>query len=318
MKKSRNYKAIIVICLSLVALVRGANYVVSSCSGGDKLPSELSEVLPAVSSAARNAVYAAQEAEEAEAERVEKAAEEAPAGALTRRVHESLEQPAALSGRRETMLVKSQFIVSYDIDNLCPYYVCWSLDADRVKGTVGRTDNFHADPVMTGDCRVETSDYSGSGYDRGHMCPAADNKNSEVAMDESFCMTNICPQNQNLNRGAWNELEQLCRDWARDYGTLYVCCGPIFDSDKPRKIGTRSDVKISVPDRFFKVLLYMGRVSRAIGFVFPNKECYEDIRDYAVSVDEVERITGMDFFFHLDDELEDKLESECNPGAWGI
>ena len=315
---NRNSKTIFSVCVALIALVTGTNHVVSRCSEVDKLPSEIVDALPAISSAARNAVYAAQELAEAEAKMAEKEAQEAPSGGLSRRVYENLEQPAELCGKKEIILMKSQFIISYDTETLCPNYVCWSLDADRVNGTVGRSDNFHADPVLTGSCAVEKYDYSGSGYDRGHMCPAADNKNSEVAMDESFCMTNICPQNQSLNRGAWNELEQLCRDWARDYGTIYICCGPIFDSPKHRKIGTRSDVKISVPDRFFKVVLFLGRVSKAIGFIYPNEACYEDIRDYAVSVDEVEEITGMDFFFQLDDELEEQLEKECNPGAWGI
>lgn len=320
MKKKKKSKNIFAICVGLIALVTGTNYVVSRCSEIDKLPSEVSKVLPVVSSAERNAIYAAQEAREAEAKAVEeeKEALEAPSSGLSRRVYENLEQPAELRGKKEIILMKSQFIISYDSRNLCPYYVCWSLDADRVNGNVGRTDNFRADPTLNGGSRVETSDYSGSGYDRGHMCPAADNKNSEDAMNESFYMTNVCPQNQSLNRGAWNELEQLCRDWALNYGTIYICCGPIFDSDTPRKIGTRKDVKISVPDRFFKVVLFLGRVSKAIGFIYPNEACNDDIRNYAVSVDRVEEITGMDFFFQLDDDLEEKLEKECNPGAWGI
>lgn len=318
MKKKRRQKVIFMVCIVQILLVAGINSLVSRCAEGDRLPSEVAKVLPVVSSAERNATYAAEEETAKEAERAEKEAREAPSSGLSRRVYENLEQPAELSGKRETILMKTQFIVSYDTEKLCPYYVCWSLDAARVNGKVKRTDNFHADPVLTGNSVVETTDYNGSGYDRGHLCPAADNKNSEVAMDESFCMTNICPQNQSLNRGAWNELEQLCRDWARDYGTVYICCGPIFDRDRPRKIGTRKDVRISVPDRFFKVVLTLGRVPKAIGFVFPNERCDGDIRDYAVSVDRVEEITGMDFFFQLDDEEEEKLEKECNPAAWGI
>ena len=280
MKKSRNSKVIFAVCLGLVALVTGVNRVVSQCIEEEVLPSEV--------------------------------------GGVSGRVCENLEMPAELRGRSETVLRKSQFVISYDTEMLCPNYVCWSLDAERVNGKVKRTDNFHADPALMGNDRVESSDYVGAGYDRGHMCPAADNKNSAVAMDESFCMTNVCPQNQNLNREAWNELEQLCRDWACDYGTIYICCGPIFDKARPRRIGTRKGVKIAVPDRFFKVVLYLGRVSKAIGFVYPNEACRGDIRDYAMSVDEVEEITGMDFFFQLDDEEEERLESVCNPAAWGI
>lgn len=309
MKKNRNSKTIFAICIALIAMVAGTNHVVSRCCDVDKMTSDAGKALSAVTSAKDNAAFAVQgDAKSGKGQSGERA----------KREREGLERPAKLHGKEEIMLMKSQFVISYDSKTLCPNYVCWKLDADRIGGKVKRTDNFHADPALSGCVVVEKSDYSGSGYDRGHMCPAGDNKNSEVAMDESFCMTNICPQNQNLNRGAWNELEQHCRDWVRDYGTLYICCGPIFDSDKPRKIGTRKDAKISVPDRFFKVILYLGRVPKAIGFIYPNEPCDKDIRDYAVSVDEVEEITGMDFFYQLDNKQEKKLEKECNPAAWGI
>ena len=137
-------------------------------------------------------------------------------------------------------------------------------------------------------------------------------------MDESFCMTNICPQNHNLNVGLWNDLEIQCRSWAKNYGTVYICCGPIFDNNNPKTIGQRRNMRIAVPDRFFKVVLTMGRVPKAIGFIFPNKACSGDMRDYAVSVDKVEREANMDFFFQLDDKQEKQLEKECNPAAWGI
>ena len=304
-----NSKTIFAVCIVLIAMVAGTNQMVSRCSDVGKMLSEVrEEMMPATGTAARGAKAA---------ERKSGGVEVSDDGAL-RRAYKNLEQPAELSGTKEIILAKSQFIISYNTDNLCPNYVCWSLDANRVNGTVKRTNNFHADPELTGRGVVDKSDYNGSGYDRGHMCPAGDNKNSEAGMDDSFCMTNICPQHQNLNRGAWNELEQLCRNWACDYGTVYICCGPIFDSVNPRKIGSRRSVKIAVPDRFFKVVLYLGRVSKAIGFIYPNKACEGDIRDYAVSVDAVEEATGMDFFFQLDDELEDELERECNPGAWGI
>lgn len=228
------------------------------------------------------------------------------------------ERPRRLQNTKELMLYKSQFIISYHVDRLCPNYVCWSLTTDRVKGKVQRSNNFHADPAVDERKRVEHYDYNGSGYDRGHMCPAGDNKNNIKAMDESFCMTNMCPQNHNLNTGAWNDLEVQCRSWARNYGTLYICCGPIFDSGKLKTIGRRKNMKVAVPDRFFKVVLTMGRMPKAIGFIYPNRSCSGDMRDYAVSVDEVERVTGMDFFYQLEDKQENALEKVCNPSAWGI
>ena len=319
MKPIRKPLSILLTCLALTGVVAGVNQL-WGCKG-DRLPSEVNGAVMPTSSAERNAAFAAQEAENAGAEPdadgyYESEAEKAAELAIT--PFENLEQPAELNAHDEFILFKSQFIISYNVNKLCPNYVCWNLTSERAYGKVQRSNNFHGDPVMNERTRVETFDYNGSGYDRGHMCPAGDNKNTDKAMDESFCMTNICPQNHNLNTGAWNDLEVQCRSWAKNYGTLYICCGPIFDTNSPKTIGRRQGLKVAVPDRFFKVILTLGRVPKAIGFIYPNKACGGDMRDYAVSVDKVEKETGMDFFFQLDDKQEKELEKVCNPGAWGI
>ncbi|MBQ0021758.1 MAG: DNA/RNA non-specific endonuclease [Prevotellaceae bacterium] len=285
-------------------------------NAGDKLPSEVNDGRYVESSEEKNAAFKAQDAEKSEA--VDENMMEAPEEGLSRIAYEDLEQPAPLKGVNETLLFKTQFIISYNVETHCPNYVCWSLTKDRLKINVQRSDNFHGDPVISENSQVQTFDYSGSGYDRGHMCPAGDNKNDAKAMDESFCMTNICPQAHNLNTGDWNDLEQQCRQWVRDYGTLYICCGPIYDSKNPKTIGKRRDLRIAVPDRFFKVILSMGRVPKAIGFIYPNDDTHRDMRSYAVSVDKVEEITGYDFFYQLPDDQEKKLESVCKPAEWGI
>lgn len=303
-------------CVVLIFVVLGMNNLWACVNGGDRLPSEVNDALPVESSAERNAAYKAQEEEEAlEAESEEM---EEPGVGLSQLPYENLEQPDELHNTPEFLIFKTQFIISYNMRNHCPNYVCWALTSERVKGKVQRSNNFHADPAVGEGAGVETFDYNGSGYDRGHMCPAGDNKNTETAMDESFCMTNICPQNHGLNTNAWNDLEVQCRSWARNYGTLYICCGPIFDSKTPKTFGHRKNLKIAVPDRFFKVILSLGRVPKAIGFIYPNRDCGGDMRDYAVSVAQVERVTGMNFFFQLDDKQEKELEKECNPAAWGI
>ena len=319
MKKGmRKSWSVLLTCLLLIVGVAGVNYLWACGNGVDKLPSEVNGTVAVVSSAERNAAYAEQEAAEADWAEEERRREEVPSEGLSQVPYENLEQPAPLVHGEEMLLFKSQFIISYNIQNLCPNYVCWSLTPDRAKGRVHRSNNFHGDPAMGESSRVETFDYNGSGYDRGHMCPAGDNKNTEKAMDESFCMTNMCPQSHDLNMGAWNDLEMQCRSWARNYGTLYICCGPIFDDKEPKKVGSRRSMRIAVPDRFFKVILTLGRVPKAIGFIYPNRACSGDMRDYAVSVDKVERETGMDFFYQLDDKQEKQLEKECNPAAWGI
>ncbi len=229
-----------------------------------------------------------------------------------------LELPSSLIGKPEIILVRESYTASYNIETLCPNYVAWHLTAARTEGGAIRKNNFHGDEDIPEKYRIETSDYSRSGYDRGHMCPAGDCKSSEDVMSESFLMTNMCPQGHNLNAGDWKELEEQCREWASSYGEIFIVCGPIFDSKKPKTIGRRKGYKISVPDRFFKVVLMMGRVPKAIGFIYPNDDTNLDIRDYAVSVDEVERITGIDFYPALPDDIETKIEAECKPGAWGI
>lgn len=236
---------------------------------------------------------------------------------LSKVAYEDLEQPAPI-GRDEIILFKNSFIVSYNMNTRCPNYVAWRLYPQRTKGSVQRLEEFSGDDVIAEGSRVETFDFNGSGYDRGHMCPAGDNKHDELSMAQSFLMTNICPQNHDLNEGDWKELEEQCRMWAKNYSDLFIVCGPIFDSRNPRRIGKRRNMKVAVPDRFFKVVLMMGHEPKSIGFIYPNRETKKDMRDYCVSVDEVEKITGIDFFPNLEDKIENKIERECKPAAWGI
>lgn len=231
---------------------------------------------------------------------------------------ERIEKPELKVKKDETIINSETFTISYNTTTLCPNYVAWRLTKDRVNGKAKRNNKFIPDSRIKESKRVETTDYSGSGYDRGHMCPAGDCKSSDYMMEESFIMTNICPQNGSLNSGDWKELEELCRQWTNDYSDLYIACGPIFDKENGKKIGKRKNIKISVPDRFFKVVLMMGHQPKTLGFIFPNSKTNRDIRDYAISVDEVEEITGIDFYPSLDDNIENKIEAECRPGAWGI
>ncbi len=166
-------------------------------------------------------------------------------------------------------------------------------------------------PVSTtsrNEIKLTRTDYTNSGYDRGHMAPAADMKWSEKAMEESFYMSNICPQDRKLNRDDWGSLEETCRGWARKYGTVYIACGPIYDKKSPKRIGRN---KVAVPDRFFKVvLIYNRKKPQAMGFLFENKAHHRKLENYMVTVDEIEQITGLDFFSRLPDDIENKIEAE--------
>jgi len=145
------------------------------------------------------------------------------------------------------------------------------------------------------------------------MCPAADNKWSEEAMWQSFLFTNICPQDHDLNVGDWNEMENQCRRWAKRYGSVYIVCGPVFYSQKHKTIGTH---KIPVPEAFFKAALRTEPSPCAIGFIYKNKDDNRPKGDYVNTVDQVERITGIDFFPALPDKIEQAVEATADLDDW--
>lgn len=207
---------------------------------------------------------------------------------------------------KEIIINRTGYTLSYNQYYKNPNWVAWELTREETKGEADRYDKFMPDPNLP-EPRVVHKDYTKSGYDRGHMAPAADMKWSKQAMIESFYMSNICPQVGNLNRGDWNDLEELCRNWADKYGRIYIACGPIFDSKSPKRIGVH---KVAVPDRFFKVILIYNRKNPiAMGFIFKNTAHSQDIEKYMVTVDSVENVTGMDFFSKLPDEIENRIES---------
>ncbi|EGN57447.1 DNA/RNA non-specific endonuclease [Hallella multisaccharivorax DSM 17128] len=227
----------------------------------------------------------------------------------------SIEIPVFTKRFQSQILKRYSYTVSYNKDTRCPNWVAWKLIAQHTEGPYNRSGyKFHEDMEVPYP-RAYYQDYKGSPYDmqRGHMCPAADNKWSDRAMDECHLMTNICPQYGDLNEGDWKDLEDACRDWARTYDCIYIVCGPIFTSGHHRTIG---EDNILVPDAFFKVILRLGNNPQALGFIYPNKACSGNMSTYVMSVDEVEKVAGMDFFSTLNDKIESKVERTSNLGEW--
>ena len=219
-----------------------------------------------------------------------------------------LEQPAPMKGVPEQILKRKAYITSYNSETKIPNWVAWHLTSGHTRGNLQRHDNvFHEDmDVKSG--RVTGADYYNSGYDRGHMCPAGDNKWDQKAMEESFLFTNVCPQIHAMNEGPWNDLEMACRRWARDYGSVYIVCGPLLSKGNHRTIGKN---KVVVPERFFKVVLAMQDKPKAIGFIYDNNSHNSSkMFSHATTVDEIERLTGIDFFPTLEDKIEDVVEAE--------
>ena len=221
-----------------------------------------------------------------------------------------LEIPSMPNGKQGQVIQRTGYTLAYDKKTKTPQWVAWELTKEETKGNHERTDKFLPDPNVEG-AKVVTTDYTGSGYDRGHMAPAGDMKWSKKAMEESFYMSNICPQIHHLNTGDWNELEANTRKWARRYGSVYVTCGPIYNGSRRTQYIGKNRVK--VPDAFFKVILIQSpKKTCALGFFFENEAGQRPLNEYLVSVNYLEQTTGIDFFPSLPDELENTLEAETH------
>lgn len=235
------------------------------------------------------------------------------ASAGTAETDDKLVMQTSPNGTPEQILKRTGYVASYNKTTLLPNWVAWHLTAERTEGSAKRSGVDFAEDTEVPEPRATDWDYYNSGYDRGHMCPAADNKWSKKAMEESFLFTNMCPQNGNLNRGDWNEMEMACRKWAKKYGDLYIVCGPILYKGKHKTIGKN---KVVVPEAFFKVVLRTGDNPQAIGFIYKNTSGNRPKDSYVNTVDEVERITGIDFFPSLPDDVENKVEATADIANW--
>ena len=221
--------------------------------------------------------------------------------------------PAApLKKQPEQILVRKSYIVSYNKNWRIPNWVAWRLSPDHVDGDVPRRNSFRED-MQVGIPRATPADYKGSGWSRGHMCPSGDNKWDAEANHETFLMTNICPQDARLNSGLWNSIEMDCRKWARKYGEVYVVCGPVYLNKAHEAIGPN---EVVVPEAFFKVVLCLKGKPKAIGVVVKNTEGAKKKDLYYNTIDQVERITGYDFFPSLPDDIEKKVEARANIREW--
>jgi len=212
------------------------------------------------------------------------------------------EVPAPIGG--EIRLDKTAYSVSYNKQAKCPNWVAWHLTREHVNGPYRRMANFHDEPGVPTP-RATPDDYRACGWSRGHMCPAGDNKWDAEAMYDSFSLVNVCPQDFNLNSGVWNSVEQDCRYWARKYGDIYIVCGPIFLNKKHETIGRH---RVWVPEAFFKVVLCLHPTPKAFGIIVRNTDGTKKRDLYYNSIDEVERITGYDFFPSLPDSIENAVE----------
>ncbi|HBG07258.1 MAG: endonuclease [Geobacteraceae bacterium GWC2_58_44] len=211
------------------------------------------------------------------------------------------------------LLCRKGYLLSHDPDKKTPVWVAEHLTWGKAKGTVKRSNDFQADGDLEQGKRAELSDYKGSGYDRGHMAPAADMSWDGQAMSESFYLSNMVPQaGVGMNRGIWMELEKKVRRWALERGELYVYSGPIYERE-PKTIGRN---RVAVPRFLFKVVLDPQK-QEAIAVIMPNRQLKtEDMPNFLVSVREVEKQTGLQFFSNLPEAAQDKIETVKAPKLW--
>ncbi len=204
------------------------------------------------------------------------------------------------------------YTLSYSEKHEQAEWVAYYLTPGRVKGGIERTDDFRKDPkVRTGSS--SNADHEGSGYDRGHLAPAAAMAFSQTAMSQSFYLSNMSPQDPSLNRGPWRQLEKQVRQWTRDRGKLYIVTGAVLNGVKDR-IGPNN---VSVPKRHYKVILDYKERS-GVAFLLPNGDPQRDLSAYTVPIDKVEERTGIDFFHKLPKAEQADFEQDANQRKWQI
>lgn len=225
----------------------------------------------------------------------------------------NLEIPAKIEG--EEVVKHTGYTISYNEEYELANWSAYELTKEKVLGKEERGDDFREDKsISTGSAKL--SDYKGSGFDRGHLAPAADFKWSAEAMSDTFFMSNMAPQDPSFNRGIWGDLESAVRSMAYDNGSIYVVTGPVLTDGPYDTIGTS---EVAIPNYFYKVILdYSDPELKAIGFILPNENSSKSLSSFAVSVDKVEEVTGLDFFPLLPDEHETELESTYSVSKWSF
>lgn len=225
---------------------------------------------------------------------------------------EKIELPT--TSHNEKILCHVGYCLSYDENYKLAKWVAYELTDSETQGTIARNDKFKPDPLITKNS-ASLDDYKKSGYDRGHLAPAADMKWSEDAMRESFYLSNMSPQDKSFNRGIWKKLEEQVRDWAITNKAVYITTGPILESNLP----TIGPNKIPIPKAFYKVILdYTQPEIKAIGFIIPNQGSSLPLSSFVHSIDEIEKQTHIDFFSKVPDEIENRVEQTVCSQCWGL
>ncbi len=214
----------------------------------------------------------------------------------------------------ETSLSHKYYKICFNKKTKLAHWVSYNLDEKMFRGQTRRTNKFKVDPLIPKDS-PKPDYYKGSGYDRGHLAPAGDMRIDTTAMKESFFMTNISPQEPSFNRGVWKRLENLMRSLTQSNKTYTVVTGPLFEF-KPKSFKTRF---LNIPKFFYKLIFYKDKYEvKVLAYLLPNEVSKRPLSDFLVTVDEIERRSGIDFFKNLPITTQNKIESQIDTGAWGL
>ena len=224
-----------------------------------------------------------------------------------------IDRPYALSGHDDQVIQREFYHLSYNEHHEVANWVGYNLGHHHIRGCVERSDAFRIDPLITTGSS-SPADYANSGFDRGHLLPAGDMKFDKEAMRNTFFMSNMTPQPAKFNRGRWSMLETLARSWALKYQDLWIVTGPILKENLPQ-MGVQN--KVSIPTDYFKVLMRKeGSSYKGIGFLMNVEIPYPDLIAYALTIDQIEDFSGIDFFPSMEDSDEEEMESALDLKDW--
>ncbi len=227
----------------------------------------------------------------------------------------------------EELIWHSSMVLVYDEQHEMAKWVAHILLSDVTRGSVSRTNDFRPDSLVKTGSTIEedyflkhlqadgTYKYDGYGYDRGHLAPSADFRWSERALSESYLYSNIAPQLPEFNRNKWADIENFVRAYMYRYpkSQLFVVTGPVLNDELPKL--ERSPNRVSIPEQYYKVIMDF-EAKRGMAFLVPHKNLIYPPEYYAITIDSLEEITGINFFHTLSNEDESKIEAKINIEAW--
>ncbi|MDC5854445.1 DNA/RNA non-specific endonuclease [Vibrio europaeus] len=209
------------------------------------------------------------------------------------------------SEQPDQVLCRDGYAVGYNFQTKNADWVAYHITAESVNASFKRSNSFKEDSELPDYARSTLADYSGSGYDRGHLAPSATMDFSQDSMKQSFLMSNMSPQLPGFNRVGWRILEEHVRDLANEYNELYVVTGPIYQGNEST-IGNN----VIIPSAFYKVVLDPA-FNEAIAFIVPHRDVSSsELASFVTTIDAVEQQTGLDFFSLIADNTEESMEAQ--------